>query len=81
MSNLPLDPTLYLLLNLHCWLGGIAAVIAWRKGRSLGLWLLLGLVCGIAAFIVAIPMYFRRIVAIEPKATVRTNTSKEGMII
>jgi O-antigen ligase len=54
--SLPIDSNLYLLLNLHCLLGGIAAVIAWRKGHSLGLWLLLGLVCGIAAFIVALLM-------------------------
>ncbi len=56
MADLTIDSTLYLLLNLHCLLGGIAAIIAWRKGRSLSLWLLLGLVCGIAAFIVALLM-------------------------
>ncbi|MBE9166626.1 hypothetical protein IQ238_03440 [Pleurocapsales cyanobacterium LEGE 06147] len=52
--SLPIDPTPYLLLNFHCLLGGIAAVIAWRKGRSLGLWLFLGLIGGIAAFILAL---------------------------
>lgn len=56
MSDLPIDPTLYLLLNLHCLLGGIGAVIAARKGRNLFFWLILGLICGIAAFITALLM-------------------------
>jgi hypothetical protein len=62
MSDLPIDPTLYLLLNVHCLLGGIAAVIAARKGRSLGLWLILGLVCGVAAFITALLMKSKKAV-------------------
>jgi hypothetical protein len=56
MSDLPIDPTVYLLLNLHCLFGGIAAVIAKRKGRSLKLWLILGLFCGIAAFLTTLMM-------------------------
>lgn len=54
MSELPINPVLYLLFNLHCLMGGIAAVVAARKGYSLGLWLLLGLVGGTAALVVAI---------------------------
>lgn len=56
MSKLPIDPTLYLLLNLHCLLGGIAAVIAARKGYSLGRWLLWGLVGGTGALLVSVVM-------------------------
>ena len=55
-SNLPLDPTLYLLLNLHCLLGGIAAVVAARKGYSLVRWLLWGLLGGTGALIVSVVM-------------------------
>lgn len=56
MSEPPIDPTLYWLLTFHCFIGGIAATIAWRKGRSLVLWLILGLIAGTAAFIVALLM-------------------------
>jgi uncharacterized membrane-anchored protein len=56
MSDLPIDPTLYFLLNFHCLLGGIAAVIAKRKGYSLGLWLILGLIGGTATLIVTLLM-------------------------
>lgn len=54
MTDLPIDSTLYVLLNLHCLLGGIAAVIAARKGRRLSVWLLVGLIGGTAALIAAI---------------------------
>jgi hypothetical protein len=56
MSDLPFDSTLYLLLNLHCLLGGIAAVVAARKGYSLGRWLLWGLMGGTGALIVSVMM-------------------------
>ncbi|KGF73584.1 hypothetical protein DO97_19120 [Neosynechococcus sphagnicola sy1] len=56
MSDLPIDATLYLLLNLHCLLGGIAAIIAQRKGRHLGRWLILGLVGGTLALVAAIAL-------------------------
>ncbi|MBL1176310.1 hypothetical protein [Pantanalinema sp. GBBB05] len=54
MPGLPIDPIVYLLLNFHCLMGGVAAVIAARKGYRLGLWLGLGLVGGTAALIAAI---------------------------
>jgi hypothetical protein len=54
MSELPIDLRLYLLLNLHCLLGGIGAVIAQRKGRSLGLWLILGLIGGTFTLVTAL---------------------------
>jgi len=53
MSELPIDPTLYFLLNLHCLIGGIAAVVAARKGYRLGVWLIIGLVGGTAALVAA----------------------------
>lgn len=56
MPNLPFDPTLYLLFNLHCLIGGIAAVVAARKGYSLGRWLLWGLLGGTGALIVSVVM-------------------------
>jgi uncharacterized membrane protein YedE/YeeE len=54
VSELPIAPTLYLLLNFHCLMGGIAAVVAARKGRKLSTWLLLGLVGGTVALVGAI---------------------------
>ncbi|HEY9617504.1 MAG TPA: hypothetical protein V6C64_11715 [Microcoleaceae cyanobacterium] len=54
MPGLPIDPIAYLILNLHCLIGGVAAVVAARKGYRLGLWLVLGLIGGTAALIVAI---------------------------
>jgi hypothetical protein len=56
MSDIPIAPTLYLLLNVHCFLGGIGAVIAWRKGRNLAFWLLLGLIGGFAPFLASLIM-------------------------
>ncbi|GET44509.1 hypothetical protein [Microseira wollei] len=54
MSDLPIDPILYLMLSLHCVIGALAAMIAQNKGRSLNLWLPLGLVVGTPALIVAL---------------------------
>jgi len=54
MTDLPINPTIYLLLNLHCLIGGIAAVIAQRKGYNLILWLFLGLLGGTFTFFVAL---------------------------
>ncbi|MUG93065.1 hypothetical protein F7734_11700 [Scytonema sp. UIC 10036] len=54
--SLSSEQTLYLLLLIHWFVGGMAAVLAWYKGRSLRLWLFLGLTCGIAAFLVALVM-------------------------
>ncbi|MGI0487238.1 hypothetical protein ACN4EK_17485 [Pantanalinema rosaneae CENA516] len=60
MPGLPIDPIVYLMLNLHCLLGGVAAVVAARKGYRLGLWLGLGLVGGTAALIAAIVLQPRQ---------------------
>lgn len=54
MSDLPIDPTLYLVLNLHCLLGGIGAAIAFSKKRSLAVWLPLGLIGGTGTLIAAL---------------------------
>jgi hypothetical protein len=51
MTDLPINPILYLMLNLHCLIGGIAAVIARRQGRNLGVWLIIGLIGGTFALI------------------------------
>ncbi|RUR81707.1 hypothetical protein ACF3DV_19160 [Chlorogloeopsis fritschii PCC 9212] len=59
MLNLSSEQTLYLLLLTHCLVGSIAAVIAWRKGRPLGLWIFLGIFCGVAALLVALLMKTR----------------------
>lgn len=57
MSELPIDPTLYLLINLHCFLGGLGAVIARLKGRrNFIFWLILGLIGGEAIFLAALLM-------------------------
>lgn len=55
-AELPVSPTVYLLLNLHCLLGGIAAVIAAQKGRSLTPWLLWGLLGGTATLVIALTL-------------------------
>ncbi|GAA6622345.1 hypothetical protein [Scytonema sp. NUACC26] len=54
--SLSSEQTLYLLLLIHWLVGSMAAVLAWYKGRSLRLWLFLGLTCGIAALLVALVM-------------------------
>ncbi len=54
MPDLPIDPALYVMLNLHCLIGGIAAVVASRKGYNLGVWLIFGLIGGTVALIYAI---------------------------
>ncbi|ACK70580.1 conserved hypothetical protein [Gloeothece citriformis PCC 7424] len=56
MSDPPIDLTLYWLLTFHCFLGGLGATIAWRKGRNLPFWLILGLIAGTAVFFVALLM-------------------------
>ena len=61
MSELPLDTNLYILLSLHCLIGGIAAIIAQQKGYRLGTWLILGLVGGTVALIVALWMKTKEI--------------------
>lgn len=53
-SALSSEQMLYFLLVLHCIIGVAGTVIAWRKGRSLRLWLFLGLTCGTAAFLVSL---------------------------
>ena len=59
MSELPVNLTLYWLLNLHCFLGGIAAVIAHRKGYRLIPWLFWGLLGGTFTLVVA--LYLKRV--------------------
>ncbi len=54
MYNLPIDSTVYWLFTFHCFIGGVAAVIAKSKGRNLILWLLLGLLGGTFAFVFAL---------------------------
>ena len=54
MTDLPIDPTIYLLLNIHCLIGGIGAVIAQRKGYNLFSWLLFGLLGGTITFFIAL---------------------------
>lgn len=54
MSHLPVDPALYIMLNLHCLIGGIAAVVAWRKGYPLGTWMIWGLIGGTIALVYAL---------------------------
>lgn len=56
MTDLPINPIVYLMLNLHCLIGGVAAVIARRQGRSLALWLILGLIGGTVALIAVLLM-------------------------
>ncbi len=56
MSDLLIDPTFYWLLTFHCLIGVVAAVLARRKGYSLGLWIVLGLIGGTAALIAALLM-------------------------
>jgi hypothetical protein len=56
MDTLPIPMALYLALNLHCLIGGIAAVVAARKGRRLVPWLLIGLVGGTVALVAAIAL-------------------------
>lgn len=59
--DFPIDPKIYFLLNLHCLLGGIAAVVAARKGYRLGRWLLIGLVGGTPALVAAIVLKAKQI--------------------
>jgi hypothetical protein len=50
------EQTLYLLVFIHWLVGGTGALLAWYKGRSLRLWLFLGITCGIAVLLVALVM-------------------------
>lgn len=43
-----------LMMFLHCLIGLIAAMVAYRNGRNLGIWLLWGLLGGTLALITAI---------------------------
>jgi len=54
LSNLPLEPNPYLLLTLHCIIGIIAALLARRKGFDFRRWLIIGLIGGTPALIVAL---------------------------
>lgn len=54
MSEIPIDSSLYLLLSGHCLIGGVAAAIAFQKGRRLGVWLILGLIGGTAALVASL---------------------------
>ncbi|HEY9646987.1 MAG TPA: hypothetical protein V6C88_11485 [Chroococcidiopsis sp.] len=51
-----MNSVLYLMGGLHCVIGLAAAAVAHSKGRSLKLWLPLGLVCGTPSLIVALLM-------------------------
>ena len=56
MSDLPIDPAFYPLLLFHCFIGGIAAILAKQKGYSLWLWLILGFIGGTASLMAALLM-------------------------
>jgi hypothetical protein len=55
MIEFPLVPVLFLAI-FHCIMGGLATVVAVRKGRSLNLWLLFGLIGGTVALVAAIAL-------------------------
>jgi hypothetical protein len=54
LSTLSSEQMLYLVLGFHSLIGAAGTTIAWRKGRSLKLWMFLGLTCGTAAFVVSL---------------------------
>lgn len=56
LSNIPDDRLVYLLAGLHCLIGLLATGVAYYKGRSLKRWLLVGLICGTPALLVALVM-------------------------
>jgi hypothetical protein len=66
MTDLPIDPTLYFVLAVHCLTGSIAAIIAQSKGRNLTNWLAIGLLGGTAALIASI--------VIKPASSSEQNT-------
>lgn len=50
------ETTLAVVLTLHTLIGVIGALVAYWKGRSLSLWLLIGVFAGTAAFLTALLM-------------------------
>jgi hypothetical protein len=46
MTSLPIDPAFYPLVIFHCFVGGVAAILAKQKGYNLLQWLILGLIGG-----------------------------------
>lgn len=56
MDQLTFDSITYLVVSAYFLSGALAAIIAHYKGRSFGLWLAIGLTCGIAALLVALVM-------------------------
>ena len=56
MFDLSIDPAIYALLFFHCFIGGIAALVAKQKGYNYWLWLTLGFIGGTFAFIGIIMM-------------------------
>jgi hypothetical protein len=53
LANLPFGPIAMGAGLLHFTIGGVAALVAKRKGRNLGVWLPLGLIAGTPALIAA----------------------------
>lgn len=56
MLNLSIDPAFYPLLFFHCLIGGIAALAAKQKGYNFWLWLPIGFIGGMVAFMGIIVM-------------------------
>lgn len=54
MPDLPIDPAVYPLLIFHCFIGGIATILAKQKGHNVWLWLLLGFIGGTASLMAAL---------------------------
>lgn len=54
LFGLPASTTIFLLLNLHLAIGTVAAFTAYRKGRKLSRWLVIGWIGGTPALIVAL---------------------------
>lgn len=54
MPDIPIDPAVYPLLIFHCFIGGIATILAKQKGYSLWLWLILGFIGGTASLMAAL---------------------------
>jgi hypothetical protein len=46
MTSLPIDPAFYPLIIFHCFVGGVAAILAKQKGYNFWLWLPIGLIGG-----------------------------------
>lgn len=55
IPGLPIDSSLIVpLMVLHLIIGGIAAAVAFRKGRNLGLWIAIGAIGGTPSLIAAL---------------------------